>query len=153
MWLKDAGGGRSAFFPDQGNEHFEFTADVGYFLTRLVVEGQGYRTRAASEAAAAGSSRVYSMSSGTSSAAKPFFAKKGSSTINVKILKAIVKKGTGNKLEFKSLHQEFVEITESTANVHYLTHVAKEKWGYEYILCTADGIVIEDSSGTQGIME
>ena len=149
MWLKEAGGGRTTFFPDARNESFDFTSDVGFLVTRFIVQGNSHRASISE----AGSSRVLSTINAKPPQAPPLFTKKGSSnaSINLKILQAVIKKGTGTRPEFKPTHQEFVEITECTANVRYLTHVIKEKWGPEFILVTADGIVIEDSSGTQGI--
>ncbi len=142
--MKEAGGGRAIFFPDARNENFGFTSDVGFLINRFVVQGR------ANVSEAAGSSRVLTFNNKPPQAPPLFTNKKGSSSINLKILQAIMKKGTGNRPEFKPVHQEFVEVTESTANVRYLTHIIKEKWGSEYILVTADGIRIEDSSGTQG---
>ena len=61
----------------------------------------------------------------------------------------MIKKGGGCP-EFQSVSQMFVDVTESTANVMYLTHIIEEKWGSDYLLVTSDGIKVEDSSGTQG---
>jgi hypothetical protein len=62
-----------------------------------------------------------------------------------------MKRNHGNRLEFKPLHVTFVEVTEATANVVYLSHVVKERWGPHFRLVTSDGMVLEDSSGTQGL--
>lgn len=122
---------------------------MGYLILRLIVEGS---TCSSMAAIPSGSNRVFSSSStaGCTISPKPVGTKKNS--INVKIVHASAKKGTGRdgRPEFKPLTQAFVEVTESTANVMYLSHIIKEKWGADHILVTADGMKIEDSSGTQG---
>ena len=82
----------------------------------------------------------------------PIFKSKvggSSSSISVKIAYATMKRN-GTKCEFRKLHQAFIKVGESTANVSYLTEAVKEKWGKDLILVTADGMPIEDSSGTRG---
>ena len=147
VWLREsgAGGGRASFFPDNRNRHFDFSADVGFLIQRLTVEGS---------AASGSSNRIFSSSSIIGSQRPPSTVvpvgnKKNS--ISVKIVQASVKKSaSGGRPDFKPLSQAFVDITESTANVMYLSHIIKEKWGADYVLITADGMRIEDGSGTQG---
>ena len=82
----------------------------------------------------------------------PVGSKKGSS-INVKIIQGTIKnKGSSvsSRPDIKHISQTFVDINESTANVMYLSHVIKQLWGSHYVLITADGMRIEDSSGTNG---
>ena len=55
-----------------------------------------------------------------------------------------MKKGAGAKPDLKTHHQEFVPVTKKTANISYLTHVTREKWGNDV---TADGL---DSLSTKG---
>ena len=43
-------------------------------------------------------------------------------------------------------------MTEGTANIHYITSVVQQKFGSEYTVVTGDGLRIEDSSGTQGLL-
>ena len=59
---------------------------------------------------------------------------------------------TGGKPEVTRLSQAFIDITESTANVPFITSaMIQAKWGgSEYVLVTADGLQIKESSGTQG---
>ena len=141
--MKEAGGGRAIFFPDARNENFGFTSDVGFLINRFVVQGR------ANVSEAAGSSRVLTFNNKPPQA-PPLFTNKKGSFYKSKDFAGNHEKRDWESSEFKPVHQEFVEVTESTANVRYLTHVIKEKWGSEYILVTADGIRIEDSSGTQG---
>ena len=53
---------------------------------------------------------------------------------------------------FDKVGQAFIDVTESTANVLYITSVVQRKWGKGYKLVTGDGLTIDDSSGTQGII-
>ena len=71
-------------------------------------------------------------------------------TVNVKVVKATMKTG-GGKAEFTPQTQTFVDVTESTANVNYITSAVQRKWGSQYVLVTSDGLQIEDGSGTQGM--
>ena len=54
------------------------------------------------------------------------------------------------KVEFAHIGQTFMDVTESSANVHYIGNAIQRKWGNDYILVTGDGLQIEDSCGTQG---
>ena len=44
------------------------------------------------------------------------------------------------------------DVTEATANFHYISSTIQRKWGQEYILVTYDGLKLDDSSGTQGML-
>ncbi len=54
------------------------------------------------------------------------------------------------KAEYTPENQVFVDVTEATANLNYITSVVQRKWGEEYSLVTCDGLKVDDSSGTQG---
>lgn len=71
-------------------------------------------------------------------------------TINVKVIQAAMKRQPNGKFEFTSTGQAFIDVTDSTANVHYITNVVQKRWGADFQLVTADGLQLEDSSGTQG---
>ena len=71
-------------------------------------------------------------------------------TINVKVTQATMKRLPNGKHEFTNTGQAFVDVTESTANVDYITNAIQRRWGSDYQLVTADGLQLEDSSGTQG---
>ena len=71
-------------------------------------------------------------------------------TLSLKVVQATMQQSPGGKPEFTRLSQAFIDITDSTANVPFITSVIRSKWGSEYVLVTADGLQIEDSSGTQG---
>lgn len=156
MWLKQAGGNLNAvkqsFFLDVRNQHFEFTSDVGYILTHFSVEGSALAHYVASELSASAVSRAQ-LTSGrdsvpTTSSIQAIGTRK--TNVIIKIVQASVKRTGSGRVEFTPSGQAFIEVTDSTANVHYLNHAIKEKWGEDYCLVTGDGIKIEDSSGTQG---
>ena len=79
------------------------------------------------------------------------FSKKPGSILNVKVVQATMRRQANGKLEFTSTGQAFIDVTDSTANVHYITNIVQKKWGAEFQLVTADGLQLEDSSGTQGV--
>jgi hypothetical protein len=49
-----------------------------------------------------------------------------------------MKTGGGGKAEFMPQTQTFVDVTESTANVIYITTAVQRKWGSQYVLVTSD---------------
>ena len=144
VWLREAGARNhgSAFFPDSENKKFDFSPDVGIFVLRFIVEGCSSRSTSVSS----GANRVFSTSPGTSSGpVTPIFSNKKTS-ITVKIVQAqMLKKPGTSRPEFRPISQTFIDITESTANVMYLSHIIKEKWGVNFHLVSADGMRIEDS--------
>ena len=48
--------------------------------------------------------------------------------------------------------QTYVLLDEDTANVDYINSEIQRTWGAEYIIVSGDGLPIESSSGTQGMM-
>ena len=46
--------------------------------------------------------------------------------------------------------QIFVNITDSSANLTHILTGVREEFGDEYVVVTADGLEVRDSSGTQG---
>ncbi len=69
---------------------------------------------------------------------------------SVKIVQASFKRLPNGKPEFSQIGQVFINISETTANTHYLSSVIEKKWGADNVLVTSDGLRIEDSSGTPG---
>jgi len=43
-----------------------------------------------------------------------------------------------------------VDVTETNANVEYITREAQQRWGEQYVLVTADGLELENCEGTKG---
>ena len=54
-------------------------------------------------------------------------------------------------VKFNTESQTFVKLTESTANVPFISNAIQSSWGEKYMLVSNGGLEIEDSSGTQGI--
>lgn len=78
--------------------------------------------------------------------------KSGNGHVNIKVLQATLKKNASGRAEFSVRGQIYVDIIETTANVTYINHVIKQEWGREFTLVSADGLKIEDGSGTQGML-
>ena len=57
----------------------------------------------------------------------------------------------GNKVEFKPVHQTFIELVEATANIGHILGVMQRKWGRNHILVKQDGLKLEEAPGTQGM--
>ena len=73
------------------------------------------------------------------------------SSISIKVVQAGFKRLIGSRPELIPQNQTFVDLTEATANINYVTSVIQRRWGMEYVMVTSDGLRIDDSSGTQGI--
>ena len=86
--------------------------------------------------------------SGSGTSFRPLQTKK---TYNVKVSKATVTHHPNGKTELSKVEQMFIDITDETANVHYINNLVREKWGSSYVTVTSDGLPVEDSSGTQGL--
>ena len=153
VWLREEAPGHRAFFPTPDLTRFNLNYDV----TRAIVEGCPLPDI---ERIAAGRVMSLSTAPGPSSASiggarmtsRPVSAvSRRVQTVNVKVVKATMKTGNGGKAEFTPQTQTFVDVTESTANVIYITTAVQRKWGSQYVLVTSDGLQIEDGSGTQGM--
>ena len=121
---------------------------MGYFITKLVVEGSPSSTSIEGSSA-----RVFTSVGGRpmGTVSPPVGASTKKNSVNIKIIQANLIKKPSGRPEFRPISQTFVDVTDSTANVMYLTHIVKEKWGSTYVLVvTSDGMRVEDSSGTQG---
>lgn len=70
---------------------------------------------------------------------------------NVRILHGHVVDVIKGKIELGSNEQYFVDVTETTANVEYITACVKSKWGNDHILVTKNGLPLPDSAGTTGL--
>lgn len=150
VWLKEELGPK-AFFPDPSTCSFQFTSDVGRSIRAFIVHGAPNRKNpfpAISVGSRSHNSVVTPSICG--STYRPVFSGKKLS-VNVKVVQAHVTKSSTGKLEFHRLGQAFIDVNESTANVFHITEAIQNKWGEEYVLVTADGLQVEDSSGTQGI--
>lgn len=70
----------------------------------------------------------------------------------LKVVKAIMEGGGGGKCKpsFQTIQQTYIELQESTANVHYVRDEVSRTWGSLYVLVTSDGLQLEDSPATRG---
>lgn len=152
VWLREEGGSR-AFFPDLQNAHFVLSADVGVLITDLVAMGSPAQGQP-SFASCPSAGRVATISSlanePSTSGTQSVPAMRKTQSINVKIIQASVKRLANGKLEFMAHNQTFVDVTEATANVNYVSLAVQRKWGSDYNLVTSDGLKLDDSSGTHG---
>ena len=71
-----------------------------------------------------------------------------------KILKATMRRGGSGrrKPEFTTTGQTCIELTDSTASVEHILHLIKEWYGKGYILVTGDGVPLEESPETHGML-
>ena len=69
---------------------------------------------------------------------------------NIKIIQASVRCLSSGKLEFSPQNQTFVDVTETTPILHYVSSAVQRKWGQEYTLVMSDGLKVDNSSGTKG---
>ena len=152
-WLKEQFG-QKAFFPNSDNSDFNLTDDVGVSIFSFIVNGLPATQRISTYTPGQSSSRSSNVVSPSVGAItyKPIFSAKKSNSINVKIVQANVTKSATGKLEFHKLGQAFIDVNEATANIYYISAVVQRKWGDEHIIVTGDGLKIEDSSGTQGML-
>lgn len=134
------------YFPDETNSHFELSPNIE--MSCLLVEGSP-QNRGTFATPMPLATPGPSGSSGTSYRQLVPVSKKGN-TINVKVIQATMKRQPNGKYEFSSTGQAFIDVTDSTANVNYITNVVQKRWGSDFQLVTADGLQLEDSSGTQG---
>ena len=56
------------------------------------------------------------------------------------------------KPDFQTTGQTYIELTETTANVEHIISVLSQRWGSGYTLVTNDGVPLEDSPATQGLL-
>ena len=54
---------------------------------------------------------------------------------------------------FEMMGQMFIEVCERTSNVAYILTQIQREFGQDYVVVTADGLEVKDSSGTQGMSE
>lgn len=157
VWLQEESPGHRAFFPDPQNTRFLFSDDVGTLITDFKAMGSpsAPQTPVASQTTRVSSvpwSGLSEASTSTAPASQLFTATRKTQSTNVKIVQASMKRLSGGKMDFTPQNQTFVDVTEATANLHYVSSAIERKWGPEYVLVTADGLKLDDSSGTQGMM-
>ena len=143
------------------NKTFCLTSDVGDSIQSLVVEGLPVTPRPMVTTSTPQSvhmgrttmaSQVGSSYPSTDRMLVPVRRCVSPATTTVKVVLADVSKAHHSKFEFHKVGQMFITVNDATANVDYVTNAIQRKWGGGHILVTSDGLPIEDSSGTQGIV-
>lgn len=75
---------------------------------------------------------------------------RNSQTYRLKVRKARLDK-QGKRVSFDKVgNVVYVEIRESSANIVFILKEVKSKCGSDYIVVTADGLEVKDSSGSRG---
>ncbi len=158
VWLRDEFGNK-AFFPSPDNTEFEFSDEVGSTICSLLVEGvdRGHGLTAMSlkphstiPVASHSGVMPYSPLPGPSGV-RTFNSHVKSKTCSARITKAFQKVMVNGKTDLLKLEQTFIDLTEETANVNFVNDAIQNRWGKEFVVCTSDGLPIEDSSGTTGM--
>ena len=147
VWLREESGSR-AFFPDSQNTRFVLNDDVGVLITELVAMGSPVPGSTSQSAVRAPS--ISSLSNEPSTSGLQAQALRKTQSSSVKIIQASMKRLANGKLDFVPHNQTFVDVTEATANVNYITAAVQRRWGSDHSLVTSDGLQLDDSSGTQG---
>ena len=166
-WLRDEIDG-TAHFPQPDGSFDLLGAGVSQYA-HLMVEGRRVldsprvpnttssmslsSTPAAGAASSATSSLTARGQSSPASSGSPFFrsviAPKRAPSFNLKVVKAKMFKN-GRITDFQPIHQTFIELVDSTANVEHILAIIRRRWGPDYILVTQDGLPLEDAPATQG---
>ena len=147
VWLQEEYGNR-AYFPNTTGASFDLPSDIGLTAPSLVVQGQA--NQAASVAHNMPTIATPGPSTYGPSPRPPFTARRSTPSVSVKVVQATMSRQASGKPSFNKLGQTFLDLTDATANVSYVKHMIRERWGAEYTLVTLDGLELEDSSGTQG---
>ena len=156
MWLRAEADNR-AFYPDECG-HFNLQEASLLFGAVLSVEGpylppaSSPSLTVSSSAQASGNGALYN-STPPAPAFRSVIPKHSSSkgpSVSVKIIRATMESSRTGKTEFFQEAQMHIDITESTANVDYVTKEVQQRWGQNYVVVTGDGLQLEDCEGTQG---
>jgi hypothetical protein len=146
VWLHEESLGNRAFFPDSHNTRND---DVGILITNLVAMGSPAQTTSPASSAPARMSAASAepSTSGLHIPQVQFTASRKAQSTNIKIVQASMQRLPSCKMEFLAQNQTFVDVTEVTANLHYISSAIQRKWGQEYVIVTSDGLKLDDSSG------
>ena len=66
---------------------------------------------------------------------------------NLKVVQAKMTWQSAGHPDFLKLGQTFITLSESTANIHHVTTAVKAEFRHGYVLVTADGLEVRDSTG------
>ena len=70
--------------------------------------------------------------------------------MSVKVIKATMECLRTGKVEFLQEEQMHIDVSESNANVQFVTNEMQRRWGNNYVIVTTDGLELEDCEGTKG---
>lgn len=149
VWLQEEFGNR-AYFPDATGGSFDLPSEIGLTVPSMVVQGQPCQSSMAHVPTVVTPATLSSSSSFGPSSRPPFIARKSMPSVSVKVVQATMTRLASGKSSFNKVGQTFLDVTDATANVSYVKHIIRQRWGAEYTLVTLDGLELEDSSGTQG---
>lgn len=78
-------------------------------------------------------------------------APKRTPSFSLKVIKAKLVKSGRRKPEFEPLRQTYIYLVDSTANLEHILGLI-QRWGSQFTLVTSDGIELEESPSTQGLL-
>ena len=106
VWLREEAPGHRAFFPTPDSSRFHFSVDVGDTITRLAVEGCPFSDNEPRRVASLTTAPGPSSSISVPRASRPLSSvPRRVQTVNVKIVKAMMKPGVNGRPEFTPLTQ------------------------------------------------
>ena len=149
IYLKEEFGPK-VFLPDAANNSFRFSSQVGTTIISLLVMGQPSLKTPLRRPSPKRPQRSLS----PMRPSKKFHQLPGpSGTYSLKVVRAEAVTLPNGRYSLKpGTVQTYVLLAEDTANVDYINSEIQRTWGAEYIIVSGDGIPIESSSGTQGML-
>lgn len=156
VWLREDFTGGMAFFPNDANTSFDLpTADPPMIL---VVEGNAQISESSTSNTTSTTTAVTPIAAvpatrpGNAAGPSTPAYRRPPMTCTVKIVKADFRRLRNGRVDFTPVGQLFVDLTDNSANVDHVLAAVQRHWGSDQTIVTADGLQIEDSAGTQGMM-
>ena len=158
-WLQDECDG-TAYFPQEGGQFNLHSLGLAPYAT-LIVEGPEITASMPSPRTSnlppprpltVSSTNHSSMPSLPPPSFRSVTAPKRVASFSLKVVKATMCRQGKRKAEFQPISQTYLELVESTANLEHILGIIQKRWGTEYTLVTSDGLPLEDSPATQGLL-
>ena len=166
VYLKDSIDDSMMYFPRENGE-FNLSEDGVLPYSTLKVEGSNFvgsrtptrttptansiLTQSSSTSNTSGSSTpIASSTSYHGTSFRPVLARRPVPSYTIKVVQANMSKG--RKVIFETLDQRHIHLTESTANVDSVMSTIQQAWGLDHIVVTSDGLRIDNSPATRGIL-
>ena len=166
VYLKDSIDDSMMYFPRENGE-FKLSEDGVLPYSTLQVEGLNFvgsrtptrttptansiLTQSSSTSNPSGSSTpIGSSTSYHGTSFRPVLARRPVPSHTIKVVQAKMNKG--RKITFETLDQLHIHLTESTANVDSVVSTIQQAWGSDHIIVTSDGLRIDNSPATRGIL-